>query len=35
VDCSSISCGKGQFLCSHDYHCINATEQYDDIASMR
>ncbi|CAF5054094.1 unnamed protein product, partial [Rotaria sp. Silwood1] len=35
VDCSLISHGSEQFLCSHDRRCINATRQYDKIADYQ
>ncbi|CAF4383595.1 unnamed protein product, partial [Adineta steineri] len=32
LNCPPISCGAGQFLCSRDRRCINATRRCDGIA---
>ncbi|CAF4528652.1 unnamed protein product, partial [Rotaria sp. Silwood2] len=35
LDCPPISCGAGQFLCSRDRTCINATRRCDGIADCQ
>jgi hypothetical protein len=34
LNCPPVSCGLGQFLCSRDSRCINATRRCDGIAGM-
>jgi len=34
LNCPPIACGLGQFLCSRDQRCINATRRCDGIAGM-
>ncbi len=34
LNCPPIACGLGQFLCSRDRRCINATRRCDGIAGM-
>ncbi|CAF4205802.1 unnamed protein product, partial [Rotaria sp. Silwood2] len=35
LDCPPISCGAGQFSCSRDHTCINATRRCDGIADCQ
>ncbi|CAM4944086.1 unnamed protein product [Rotaria socialis] len=35
LNCPPIACGAGQFLCSSDHYCINATRRCDGIADCQ